>query len=498
MEVRQALRPESLEADLNFTRTFGGIERGVKSSLPTKREVDQLNSFCRSFTEHTKQRRRVLAFVNSRSGGQTGELLMRTLAANLGRSEAEEKPLIGEVCDLSKRGEPEATIERYARDLVRTLKSLPDGAPLPIETRLLVCGGDGTVTWILTALEQSRTLAGNWRHFPVAIVPLGTGNDLARSLGWGGRLKAVCDILQYLRWVLEAEPVTLDQWRIVLRPHNHVPETHKLRTCGSHPQPVKDEALKLQLLRDMEEVLPTTAICEEVFLGFWQNYYSVGVDAKVARHVDLARSHTSCGRCCFRLGCGKVCYAWQAMLHAFAGQILTRSLSILKVVVPGGPSAEELQPPLEERGAAGQIRQIMMVNINSYGAGIRVLPDVADAASPPSPADGVLEVMSVRNALSGLAMYAGINRPTYLASGEAVAFTLESGHAMQLDGEPWQLEGGCDILLEPHRKVTMLRAPTHALYWRGHIGPDFWCLVEEDDEQLPAPPVGGVPLAWMS
>jgi len=357
------------------------------------------------------------------------------------------------------------------------------------EYRILVCGGDGTVTWILTALEKAAEKTSvHLLDVPVAIVPLGTGNDLARSLGWGGKLRAIPELLEYLRYVVEAEIVEMDQWRLVLRPHNPVPEEHKLRSSGSHPRPITDKEVADKYLVRMNQALQTFEDRgTEMFAGLWQNYYSFGFDAKVANSVDVVRSNTSCGQFMFKSGCGKVCYAWQAVRHSFFNAVLTQAIRPIKGTPPGNDgSFSEFKPSLENREVGclrkGRLRQLMLVNINSYAAGQEVMPRKKDPL--PGPSDGALEVLAVRNVLSNLAMAMRLLLPTYLESVGALAFTVASGQYMQLDGEPWRVDGGCDVLVEHHRKVYMLRAPASSHNWRGHVQTTFWGTEQERKSRI--------------
>jgi len=75
----------------------------------------------------------------------------------------------------------ESTSEDHWRDLVR--RAQDDDLDV-----LAIAGGDGTVTMTLNALESRNRV-------PLAIVPMGTGNDFARDLGIPIAIDQACDVI---------------------------------------------------------------------------------------------------------------------------------------------------------------------------------------------------------------------------------------------------------------------------------------------------------------
>jgi diacylglycerol kinase (ATP) len=64
------------------------------------------------------------------------------------------------------------------------LKKLRDANQAGMHCIVIVCGGDGTVMWVV---EQIVKMKINIHDIPVGIIPIGTGNDFSRALGWGGK-----------------------------------------------------------------------------------------------------------------------------------------------------------------------------------------------------------------------------------------------------------------------------------------------------------------------
>lgn len=95
--------------------------------------------------------------------------------------------------------------------------------------RVLVCGGDGTVAWVLDAIEKHNFESPP----PVAILPLGTGNDLSRVLNWGGGFSALDGrggLTMILQDVSNAAVTMLDRWSVNITEENSEGKGKKVKS----------------------------------------------------------------------------------------------------------------------------------------------------------------------------------------------------------------------------------------------------------------------------
>ncbi|KAI5135300.1 Diacylglycerol Kinase Kappa [Manis pentadactyla] len=74
--------------------------------------------------------------------------------------------------------------------------------------RIVVCGGDGSVSWVLSLID----VFGLHERCQLAVIPLGTGNDLAHVLGWGAFWNKNKSPMNILNRVEQASVQILDRW----------------------------------------------------------------------------------------------------------------------------------------------------------------------------------------------------------------------------------------------------------------------------------------------
>ncbi|CAF1245900.1 unnamed protein product [Rotaria sordida] len=158
-------------------------------------------------------------------------------------------------------------------------------------TRLCVCGGDGSVNWILGHLAQAYSSENNP---PVGICPLGTSNDLSRVLVWGEQYDSK-RLFHTLAQIPQAKVVALDRWEVQIEQLD-VPTlsslTQQNRKSGfqigcplkllvKHPKFVRK---KHQAYYENHHKLPSTRFI---------NYMSFGLDAAIALDFHDKRTRDS-------------------------------------------------------------------------------------------------------------------------------------------------------------------------------------------------------------
>lgn len=328
--------------------------------------------------------RPLLVFVNKKSGAQLGATLKRQLNMLL-------NPV--QVFELSSSEGPELGLDFFKK---------------VSHFRVLVCGGDGSVGWVLDAIERQNYDSPP----PVAILPIGTGNDLARVLSWGGGFGAVKrqgGLPTVLSHIDHAAVTMLDRWRVTITG----------KGCNDHGNPMK-----------------TTK-------GM-NNYIGIGCDAKVALDIHLLREESP--EKFYNQFMNKMLYAKEG-----ARYIVDRTCANLPWQLRLFVDGSEVHIPEDIEG-------VLVINIGSYMGGVDLWQneDDLDEYLPQSMHDKLLEVVGICGTWHLGKLQMGLSSPQRLAQGQLIQFHTESDFPVQIDGEPWIQEPGI-LEISHHGQAFMLK-----------------------------------------
>lgn len=274
---------------------------------------------------------------------------------------------------------------------------LGDATPVDVLERvgptvrdIVVAGGDGTVAWVLASLDEFVWPQKNGRP-AVAVVPLGTGNDLSRALGWGGGFTSSVDVGALLAAMDAGRVARLDRWRL-----------HVVGLSPSSGDPVRSAVYTMS------------------------NYLSMGCDAAVCKAFHELRESLP-ALCSSRLG-NKVLYTLGGTKAFFEEHVpLDKAL---RITVDGGRRLA--MPP--------DIYGLMLLNISSYAGGADLFGRGEEPGFvPQSFGDGLLELVGVTGTFNLGAAACGLAQGVRLAQGREFGIEFVGEEAAlwyQLDGEP--------------------------------------------------------------
>lgn len=326
--------------------------------------------------------------------------------------------------------------------------------------RVVVAGGDGTVGWVLGCLGEL------FEHRepvpPVAVIPLGTGNDLSRSFGWGGSFPFLWrSAVKRSLYKASSGPICrLDSWHVVLSmPYGEIAELpYSLRAmeeCTLHEDVIT------------EGVLPDKVSC---FEGVFYNYFSIGMDAQVAygfHHLRNTKPYLARGPVSNKMiYSGYSCTQGWFCTPCVGGPGLRGLKNILRLHIKKVNCSEWEQIPVPS-----DVRSIVALNLHSYGSGRNPWghpkPEYLEKKGfvEAHADDGLLEIFGLKQGWHASFVMVELIDAKHIAQAAAIRFEIRGGQwkkaYMQMDGEPWKqaISGEYSTLVDirrvPHQPLMI-------------------------------------------
>ncbi|XP_015878124.1 diacylglycerol kinase 7 [Ziziphus jujuba] len=395
------------------------LERGNSLSAPAAADAE----------DEKPPESAMVVFINPRSGGRHGPMLKERLQQLISEEQ---------VFDLSDVKPHEFV--RYGLGCLEILAGHGNSCAKECreKMRVMVAGGDGTVGWVLGCLGELHK-EGRLPVPPVGIIPLGTGNDLSRSFGWGGSFPFAWKsaIKRSLSRATEGAVGRLDSWHILLSmPTGEIVEPpHSLKHIE---ECALDEGL------EVEGKLADKVSCYE---GVFYNYFSIGMDAQVAygfHHLRNEKPYLAQGPITNKLiYSGYTCTQGWFFTPCTSHPSLRGLKNILRMYVKKVNCSEwELIP------VPSSVRAIVALNLHNYGSGRNpwghLKPEYLEKRGfvEAHVDDGLLEIFGLKQGWHASFVMVELISAKHIAQAAAIRLEIRGGEwknaYMQMDGEPWK------------------------------------------------------------
>uniref|UniRef100_A0A673BWQ8 Diacylglycerol kinase n=1 Tax=Sphaeramia orbicularis TaxID=375764 RepID=A0A673BWQ8_9TELE len=363
----------------------------------------------------------LLVLVNSKSGDNQGVKFLRKFKQLLNPAQ---------VFDLMNGG-PELGLRLFQKF---------------VTFRILVCGGDGSVGWVLSELDKLSL----HKQCQLGVLPLGTGNDLARVLGWGGLCDDDAQLLQILekleRNIIEDCVSLCIKYQSLyffmntqVVPAGSVPSqeggSSPGESGGESGSEGKTYRSKEQLMlranslkKALRQIIEQAEKGEKQNKCVMNNYFGIGLDAKISLEFNNKRDEHP-KKCRYE-------------------HVLT-SLLLFSDQCDGVPMS------------LPSLQGLAVLNIPSYAGGINFWGGTKEDNNfgAPSFDDKKLEVVAVFGSMQ-MAMSRVINLQHHrIAQCRQVKITIlgEEGVPVQVDGEAWIQPPGIVKIVHKNRAQMLTR-----------------------------------------
>lgn len=357
------------------------------------------------------ENRSIIFFINTNSGAGRGRDLMNQVAR---------VNVIKEIqcfaIDLMRFATPnEATVVKQELQVLLQRQH-------PENTRIVVAGGDGSVKWVISILF-SLNLPSSVP--PIAVMPVGTGNEFSRVTGWGiNNVWGTRNLREYIDLVMKGPVFDLDIWNVD-------------KILPLDEEKYAEDSSDNQIVRRVQK--------HQKMVGF----ISFGLDAEVSmKYHEYRQDRIQNNKPPSNLYVSRGMHGIWALQTAINGNDDIRNCLQLKV------NGLEVELP---KG----LQNLMLHNCHTSSGGTYFwgdsnsnAKDLVRQPSPPSACDEVIEICGVRSVIHLTSTLLKLTHATRIAQGSDVEITLLKPMACQLDGEPWRELAGSVIkvsLARPHK-----------------------------------------------